>query len=143
MAAGKVGKVFVADESGAVEIHHTVPQCLLRLYDEAHAGELDGAGIEAWLDWEAEAIRYSVDPDISRDDLAALVEASTVSLGRDHHRMMHDADFARWGRRGGLETLRRYGRGWFALLGRRRHGRITPEELRAGLASAPAPLGAG
>jgi hypothetical protein len=43
MAPGKVGKVFVADESGAVEIHHTVPQCLLRLHYQAHAGELDGA----------------------------------------------------------------------------------------------------
>jgi hypothetical protein len=48
VAPGKVGKVFVADESGPVEIHHTVPQCLLRLHDEAHPGELDGAGIEAW-----------------------------------------------------------------------------------------------
>jgi hypothetical protein len=140
MAPGKVGTVFVADESGAVEIHHRVPQCLLRLHDEAHDGELDGAGIEAWLEWEVEAICYSVDVDISRDDLAALIEASMVSLGRDDHRTLHSeaTDFARWGRRGGLETLRRYGRGWFALLGRRRHGRITSEELRAGLGPAPA-----
>ncbi len=142
MAAGKVGMVFVADESGAVEIHHTVPQCLLRLHDEAYAGELDGAGIEAWLEWEAEAIRYGVDPDMSRVDLEALIEASTVSLRRDDHRVIHESDFVRWGRRGGLQTLRRYGRAWFVLLGRRRHGRITPEELRAGLVPAPAPLGA-
>jgi hypothetical protein len=144
MAAGTVpGTVFVADElEGTVEIHHCVPQCLLRLHDEAHAGELDGAGIEAWLEWEAEAMRYGVDPDMSRVDLEALIEASTVSLVRGDHRTLHSeaTDFARWGRRGGLETLRRYGRGWFALLGRRRHGRITPEELRAGLGPAPAPL---
>jgi len=33
-------------------------------------------------------------------------------------------DFARWGRLGGLETLQRYGRPWFALLGQRRWGRV-------------------
>jgi hypothetical protein len=47
------GKVFVADElAGTVEIHHAVPRCLLRLHDEAHAGELDDAGLQAWLDFE-------------------------------------------------------------------------------------------
>lgn len=35
-------------------------------------------------------------------------------------------EVARWGRLGGLETLRRYGRGWlFFLLGRRSHPRRT------------------
>ncbi len=145
------GKGLVADElEGAVEIHHRVPRCLLRLRDRADAApfDVDGEGIELWLEFEFEAMRYGVDVDISRDDLEALIEASTVSLGRDDHRALHSeaTDFARWGRRGGLETLRRYGRGWFALLGRRRHGRITPEELRAGLGPAPAsptaPLGA-
>ena len=149
MAAGTVpGTVFVADElEGTVEIHHRVPQCLLRLHDEAQAGELDGAGIEAWLEWEAEAMRWRIAPEIGSEELKALIEASTVRLDPADHRRLHSdaTDFARWGRRGGLETLRRYGRGWFALLGRRRHGRITPEELRAGLGPAPAslPLGAG
>ena len=107
MASGKVGKVFVADESGAVEIHR-VPQCLLRLHDEAHAGELDGAGIEAWMAWEYEAIRYGLDPDMSREELAALIEASTVSLGRDDHRTLHSeaTDFVRWGAEAGS---RRFG----------------------------------
>jgi len=135
------GKVFVADElEGTLEIHHTVPQCHLRLYDEAHSGELDGAGIEAWLNFEHEALLWGVDPEIGREELEALIEASTLSLGRDDHRTLHSeaSDFARWGRRGGLETVRRYGRGWFALPGRRRHGRITPEEWRAGTIPAPA-----
>ena len=134
------GEVFVADESGAVEIHHTVPRCLLRLRDRADTAPFDGEGIELWLDFEYEAMRYGVDPDMSHEELEALIEASTVPLSRDDHRGLHESDFVRWGRRGGLETLRRYGRGWFGLLGRRRHGRITPEELRAGMAPAPAPL---
>jgi hypothetical protein len=136
MAAAKV--------PGAVEIQHRVPRCLLRLRDRADAAPLDGEGIELWLEFEYEAMRYGVDVDISRDDLEALMGASTLSLGRDDHRTLHSeaTDFARWGRRGGLETLRRCGRGWLALLGRRRHGRITPEELRAGLGAALAPLGA-
>ena len=144
------GKDLVADElEGGVAIHHTVPQCLLRLRDRADATPLDGEGIELWLEFEYEAMHYGVDVDISRDDLEALIEASCVVMDREEHRAAHSegspSDFVRWGRRGGLQTLRRYGRGWFALLGRRRHGRITPEELRAGLGPAPAslPLGAG
>jgi hypothetical protein len=137
------GDVLVADElEGAVEIHHRVPRCLLRLRDRADAAPLDGEGIELALEFEYEASRYGVDVDISRDDLAVLIEASTVSLGRDDHRTLRSeaTDFARWGRRGGLETLRRHGRGWFRLLGRRRHGCITPEELRAGMVPALADL---
>ncbi len=145
------GKVLVADAlEGALEIHHTVPQYLLRLRDRADAAPFDGEGIELWLEFEYEAMRYGVDPDMSREEFEALVEASCVALQRENHRALHSeaSDFVRWGRRGGLETLRRYGRRWFVLLGRRRHGRITPEELRAGsipaLASptAPLPLGA-
>ncbi|MDQ3913252.1 MAG: hypothetical protein M3305_16075 [Actinomycetota bacterium] len=132
----------MAAPAGAVEIHRTVPQCLLRLRDRAEAAPLDGEGIELALEFEYEAIRYGVDPDMSREELEALIEASCVAVERDDHRALHESHFVRWGRRGGLETLRRYGRGWFTLLGRRRHGRITPEELRAGLGPAPAPLSA-
>jgi hypothetical protein len=39
------------------EVHHAVPRCLLRLHDEATSGDLDGAGIQAWLEWEWEALR--------------------------------------------------------------------------------------
>ncbi len=122
------------------EIHHTVPQCLLRLRDRADAALLDGEGIELWLEFEYEASRYGLDPDMSCGDLAALIDASCVVMERSEHRATHESDFIRWGRRGGLETLRRYGRRWFVLLGRRRHGRITLEELRAGMVPTPAPL---
>jgi hypothetical protein len=114
-----------------VELHHRVPRCLLTLRDKSDAGALDGVGFQAWLDYEHEAIRWGVDPDVSRDELAALVEASTVAIPRDDHCGIHRADFARWGRRGGVATLERYGRAWFVALARRRHGRITRAQLRA------------
>jgi hypothetical protein len=114
-----------------VELHHRVPRCLLILRDKADAGALDGAGFQAWLEYEHEALRWGVEPDVSRDELAALVEASTVAIPRDDHRGIHRADFARWGRRGGLAALERYGRAWFVALGKRRHGRITRSQLEA------------
>ena len=114
------------------ELHHRVPQCLLRLRDRADAHpQLDGEGLQLWLDYELEALRYGVDPDISREELAALVEGSTVVLPHEQHRAGHSkaSDFVRWGRRGGLATLRRYGTSWFALLARRRWERLSGAEL--------------
>jgi hypothetical protein len=70
-----------------------------------------------------------VDPDVSREELAALVEGSTVEIPREEHRNGHASDFARWGRRGGLVIVRRYGTAWFGLLARRRWERISAEEL--------------
>jgi hypothetical protein len=122
------------DVTGAVEIHHTVPQCLLRLRERAEAAALDGEGIEAWLEFEHEALRYGVDPDMSREELAAEIDASCVVMERAEHRSHHETDFVRWGRRGGLATLQRYGRAWFGQLGRRRHGRITHSQLTAAAA---------
>lgn len=116
------------------ELHHRIPRCLLRLHDRAVSGALDGEGIEAWLEFEYEARRHGVDVEIGREDLAALVEASTVLLDAGEHRSIHESDFVRWGRRGGIATLKRYGRAWFAMLGRRRHGRVTRAELRRALA---------
>jgi hypothetical protein len=86
-----------------LELHHRVPRCLLTLREKADATSpaLDGTGLQAWLDYEHEAIRWGIDPDVSRDELAALVEASTLAIPRDDHRGIHRADFARWGRRGG------------------------------------------
>ncbi len=113
------------------EVHHAAPRCLLRLHEDANAAALDGAGIEAWLSWEEEATRWSVPVEISREDLAALVEVSAVALERSEHRRLHENDWQRWGRRGGLRTLALYGRGWFALLARRRWGRIELADLEA------------
>ncbi len=115
------------------ELHHRVPRCLLRLYDRAasYGADFDGEGIELWFQFEWEAMRYGVHAGISRDELEELIEASTILIPRDEHRNVHESDFVRWGRRGGRETFRRYGRPWFALLARRRWGRITALELAA------------
>jgi hypothetical protein len=112
------------------EVHHAVPRCLLRLYDEATSGDLDGAVIQAWLEWEWEAMRWGVSVEISRADLERLVEASAVLLDRDEHRRLHENDWQRWGRRGGLETVRRYGTEWMAALALVRWGRLDAEDLK-------------
>jgi hypothetical protein len=114
------------------ELHHRIPRCLFSLHERAMNGGLDGAGVEAWLEFEHEAMRYGVSVEISREDLAAIVEASTVLLAGEDHRNGHaDAgDFARWGRRGGLRTLERYAHAWFAMLARRRHGLVTKAQLQ-------------
>ncbi len=72
-----------------------------------------------------------MNPDISRDDLAGLIEASAVPIPATAHRCHHSeaGDFSRWGRQGGLATLMLYGRPWFSLLGRRRWGRVGAEAL--------------
>ncbi len=59
------------------------------------------------------------------------MEASTILLEREKHRLIHGSDWKRWGRRCGLATLRRYGTDWFALLALKRWGRITDEDLDA------------
>ena len=118
--------------NGRKEIHHRVPQCLLGLRDRADGHEdFDGQGIQLWLDYELEALRFGVDPDVFREELVALVEGSTVLLAREEHRACHGEanDFVRWGSRGGLATLRRYGTSWFSLLARRRWERVTGAEL--------------
>ena len=91
-----------ASASGRQELHHRVPQCLLGLRDraDAHQEEFDGEGLQLWLDYELEAMRFGVDPDLPREELAALVEGSTVLLPREEHRAGHSEanDFVRWGR---------------------------------------------
>ncbi len=103
---------------------------MLGFFDRAASGELDGEGLQAWFEWE-EAFRYGVYPDACRSELAPLIEGSAVEISEDQHEASHSAlgDFARWGRLGGLETLRRYGRPWFALLGQRRWERVGPGAL--------------
>jgi hypothetical protein len=113
-----------------LELHHAAPRCLLKLHDEAH-DVVDGHRDEAWLEFTLEARRWSVPVEISREDLEELVERSAVLLEREKHRLIHESDWQRWGRRGGLAVLRRYGSDWFALLALRRWGRITPADLDA------------
>ncbi len=113
------------------EVHHHVPRCLLGYYDRFAAGGLDWEGLLAWFEWEREAFRYGVDPDISREELKRLIETSASPVSATAHRAHHSGggDFARWGRRGGSRTLALYGRGWFALLASRRWRKITTEQL--------------
>jgi hypothetical protein len=113
------------------EIHHAAPRCLLTLHERANGSPLDGEGIQAWVEWEIEAMRWRVPVEIDRSDLEALVEASEVALEREKHRLLHESDWRRWGARGGRETLRRYGADWFSLLALRRWGRITAADLEA------------
>jgi hypothetical protein len=113
------------------EIHPAAPRCLISLHEKANGSSLDGEGIQAWLEWEMEAMRWRVPIEISRHDLEALVEGSGVVLEREKHRILHASDWQRWGSRGGRETLRRYGTDWFALLALRRWGRITAQDLDA------------
>ncbi len=58
------------------EIHHVVPRCLLTLHEKANGTSLDGEGIQAWVEWEMEALRWRVPIEISRADLEALVSRS-------------------------------------------------------------------
>jgi hypothetical protein len=114
------------------EVHHAAPRCLLSLHERANGiTSLDGEAIQAWVEWELEAMRWRVPVEISRDDLRALVETSEVVLEKEVHRLVHEGDWRRWGSRGGRETLRRYGADWFSLLALRRWGRITASELEA------------
>ena len=114
-----------------LEVHHQVARCVLRLRDRADAcaDPLSAEGLALWVDYELEALRWSLDPDISREELAAMIAGSTVEIPREEHRNGHADDFARWGRRGGLATVRRYGTAWFVLLAAKRWERISAEEL--------------
>ena len=33
------------------EVHHRVPCCLLGYFDRAREGDLDGTGLQTWVDW--------------------------------------------------------------------------------------------
>jgi hypothetical protein len=50
-------------------------------------------------------------------------------LERERYRLIHASDWQRWGRRGGLATLRKYGTDWYSALALKRWGRITDEDL--------------
>ena len=93
--------------------------------------------LASWIEWEQEAPRYGVDPEISREVLAALIESSTVELGVEAYRAAHAeaGDFARWGRLGGLKAQGLYGPGWFVLLARRRWEKISAAQLKEAFAA--------
>ena len=48
------------------EAHHAAPRSLISLHEKANGTSLDGQGIQAWLEWEWEAMRWRVPVEISR-----------------------------------------------------------------------------
>jgi hypothetical protein len=109
-----------------VDVHHGAPRCLLGLFDAASGDLAD------WSEFDAEAERLSIEVrGLSREDLRALIEGSTLEIPTAEHRRLHQqaSDFVRWGRRGGRRTLTLYGRLYFSLLARLRWGRIEVEAL--------------
>jgi hypothetical protein len=88
---------------------HAAPRCLLSLHEKANGSSLDGEGIQAWLEWEMEAMLWRVPVEISREDLEALVKTSEVVMVRERPRLIPSSDWQRWGSRGGQETPRQRG----------------------------------
>ncbi len=76
--------------TGKPKVHHVAPRCLLTLHEKAHGTSLDGEGIQAWLEWEMEALRWGVPIEISRADLEALVGSSEVQP--EEHQLLHEGD---------------------------------------------------
>ncbi len=70
-------------------VHHRIPRCLLASWDRGHGPGLEPEDLQDWFDWEEEAFRYGVDPDVSREDLAALIKGSAVEIAGDEHRVGH------------------------------------------------------
>jgi hypothetical protein len=66
------------------ELHHAAPRCLISLHEKANGTSLDGEGIQAWVEWEMEAMRWRVPVEISRGDLEGLVEASSLGPESRH-----------------------------------------------------------
>jgi hypothetical protein len=97
----------------------TTARCQLGHFDAA------GGGFPDRSEFDKEAERLSIEVrGLSREDLAALIEGSTLEIPIMEHRTLHQeaSDFVRWGRRGGLRTLALYGRPYFSLLAHFRWG---------------------
>lgn len=115
----------------ATEVHHRVPRRLLAAHDRMLAHHRwDGEALQLWFEYEGLLLEYGLNPDVTREELEEAIEVSAVKVSYEEHRSrIHAADWSRWGRKGGLATLERYGRGWFVHLARRRWSRITAGEL--------------
>jgi hypothetical protein len=115
----------------ATEVHHRVPRRLLAAHDRMVARErLDGEALQLWFEYEGLLLEFGLDPGITREELERAIESSAVEVTYDQHRYeIHAADWPRWGRKGGLATLERYGHPWFRHLALRRWRKITAGEL--------------
>jgi hypothetical protein len=56
------------------------------LHERANGLALDGAGIQAWLEWEWEAVRWRVPVDVSAAELGELIERGTGLIEWECHR---------------------------------------------------------
>ena len=75
-------------------MHHEVTQCLLKLRNQAEdPDEFDGESIQLWVEYELEALRWGVDPDVSREELESLLSDSTVEVSREEHGDGHAGNF--------------------------------------------------
>ena len=86
------------------ETHHVAPRCLLTLHEQANGTSLDGEGIQAWLEWEMEAMRLGVPVEISRSELEALVDSSEVQP-EEGHQLLHEGDRSKLETVGGAGTV--------------------------------------
>jgi hypothetical protein len=96
-------------------------------HDHVHGGKGDDSVTDEYGPPRASEKGWPSDTGSTRRFPAATgspIEGSAIEIACDEHKASHGAAgyFVRWGRLGGLETPRRYGRPWFALLGRRRWG---------------------
>ena len=66
-----------------------IPRSLLTLHEKASGTSLDGEGIQAWVEWEMEAMHLGVPIEISRDDLEVLVNPSEVKP-KEEHQLLHE-----------------------------------------------------
>ena len=115
----------------ATEVHHRVPRRLLAAHDRMRAHTaLNGEALQLWFEYEGLLLKFGLDPDISREELEQAIKASAVEVSYEEHRSrIHAPDWPRWGRKGGLATLERYGQIWFVHLAQKRWRKITAAEL--------------
>ncbi len=75
-----------------VDVHHCAPRCLLGHFDAAAGGFAD------WSEFDTEAERLSIEVrGLSREQLTALIESSTLEIPTTEHRRLHReaSDFVR------------------------------------------------
>ena len=86
------------------QVHHGIPPSLLTLHQKANGTSLDGEGIQAWVEWEMEAMRWGVPVEISREGLEALVDSSEAQL-EEGHQLLPEGDRSEPETAGGAGTI--------------------------------------
>ena len=86
-----------AGDAARIERHHRIPRRLLAAHDRIARGtEIDAEALQAWFDFEELCFEHGLDPDASRAELEAAVEASAVLISYEAHRkVVHGGDWPR------------------------------------------------